>query len=300
MGTDILPYVLPAGGLLVVGMVFSVFLRRKKTADSDSPETAVTEPVESKLRDLIFEYWWLDESGLERTVNWMRANAEPSKPFELTGQDMFLVDLVTLVRAVVLTKDCIRPSDALLLREVMEPISPTGLSRPSAEHYRQLLESYRPKGNSGDWTVLTALRRREEADLPRVVQIYMTIAKGFADQPEIARERRRVGLNAVLKHLEEFLQDPKAGQEYFEAPAEAEEGGIDHRYQLLGATPGCTLEGLKRSYRRTVALWHPDKLESMAPELKAQASEKMKAINGAFESLSLEFAREMAQPPDTT
>jgi len=300
MSTDTLPYVLPAVGVLVVGIVFSFFLRGKKAADNDSPETAATESVESKLRDLIFEYWWLGESGLERTVNWMRANAEPSKPFELTGQDMFLVDLVTLVRAVVLPKDCVRSSDALLLRDVMEPISPTGLSRPSLEHYKQLLENYRPKGNSGDWTVLTALRRREEPDLPRVVQIYMSIARGFADQPETARERRQVGLDAVLKHLEEFLHNPKAGIENIEASAEAEMGAIDHRYQILGAAPGCTLMSLKSSYRRTVALWHPDKLENMAPELKAQASEKMKAINSAFESLSLEFTREMAQPPSAT
>jgi len=229
----------------------------------------------------------------------MRANADPSKPFELTGGDLFLVDLVTLVRAVVLPKDCVRSSDAVLLGELMELVPGRGLPKPPPTHYRHLLESYRPKGTSGDWTVLTALRRREEPDLPDVVQIYMSIAKGFADQPETARERRQVGLVAVLERLEEFLQEPKPGQGYVEAFSEAERGGIDYRYQLLGATPGCTLEGLKRSYRRTVALWHPDKLESMAPELKAQASEKMKTINGAFESLSLEFAREMVQPPDT-
>jgi len=83
----------------------------------------------------------------------MRANADPKRPFELRAGDIFLVDLVTLVRAVVLPRDYIRSSDAALLSELMGLISTTGPTMPPPEHYMQLLENYRPKGKSGDWTV---------------------------------------------------------------------------------------------------------------------------------------------------
>jgi len=39
-------------------------------------------------------------------------------------------------------------------------------------------------------------------------------------------------------------------------------------YELLGVSQGCTLEELARAYHRKVSEWHPDKLDTMAQELR--------------------------------
>jgi len=52
-------------------------------------------------------------------------------------------------------------------------------------------------------------------------------------------------------------------------------------YQILGLTPGATLEMIRRAYRHLARLNHPDKNSS------ASAEEKMKSINDAYEKLTL-------------
>lgn len=56
-------------------------------------------------------------------------------------------------------------------------------------------------------------------------------------------------------------------------------------HALLGVSPGCTPAELTRAYHRQVAQWHPDKLETMAQELKALATRHTARINEAYERL---------------
>jgi DnaJ-class molecular chaperone len=42
-------------------------------------------------------------------------------------------------------------------------------------------------------------------------------------------------------------------------------------YDLLGVTPGCSPEELASAYHTKVLQWHPDKLETMAQELRDAA-----------------------------
>jgi len=56
-------------------------------------------------------------------------------------------------------------------------------------------------------------------------------------------------------------------------------------YELLGVSPGCTREELTKAYHRKVSHWHPDKLESMAEELKDYATRQTARINEAYRHL---------------
>jgi len=56
-------------------------------------------------------------------------------------------------------------------------------------------------------------------------------------------------------------------------------------YELLGVGQVCSPEELASAYRRTVLQWHPDKLETMADELKAYATRRTARINEAYERL---------------
>jgi hypothetical protein len=54
---------------------------------------------------------------------------------------------------------------------------------------------------------------------------------------------------------------------------------------LLGLTPECTPDELTRAYHRKVSEWHPDKLQTMADELKALATQRTARLNEAYERL---------------
>ncbi|MGA8308729.1 MAG: J domain-containing protein [Terriglobales bacterium] len=56
-------------------------------------------------------------------------------------------------------------------------------------------------------------------------------------------------------------------------------------YDLLGVTPGCSPEELAAAYHRKVFQWHPDKLETMADELKTYATRRTARINEAYHML---------------
>jgi DnaJ-domain-containing protein 1 len=54
---------------------------------------------------------------------------------------------------------------------------------------------------------------------------------------------------------------------------------------LLGVAPGCTPEELAHAYHLTMSQWHPDKLETMAPELREYATRRTVRINEAYQKL---------------
>jgi DnaJ-domain-containing protein 1 len=56
-------------------------------------------------------------------------------------------------------------------------------------------------------------------------------------------------------------------------------------FELLGVDRNATLAEIKKAYHLKIALWHPDKLEGMAPELKQIANERLAQINAAYECL---------------
>lgn len=61
-------------------------------------------------------------------------------------------------------------------------------------------------------------------------------------------------------------------------------------YALLGITRPCTLEQASAAHRHQALLYHPDKYEHLAPEMKELASVKMQAINAAFSRVKLDIA----------
>jgi DnaJ-domain-containing protein 1 len=62
---------------------------------------------------------------------------------------------------------------------------------------------------------------------------------------------------------------------------------IKDAYDILGVSATASLEDVKAAYRKNAKEWHPDKLESMAEELRAFATKRVALINSAY-SLILE------------
>jgi DnaJ-class molecular chaperone len=59
--------------------------------------------------------------------------------------------------------------------------------------------------------------------------------------------------------------------------------GEPEAFALLGVAQGCTPEELTDAYHKAVSQWHPDKLDSMAPELREYATRRTVRINEAYQ-----------------
>ncbi len=59
----------------------------------------------------------------------------------------------------------------------------------------------------------------------------------------------------------------------------------DEAHELLGVSPGCSPGELTRAYHRKVSQWHPDKLDTMAQELRDYATRQTARLNEAYERL---------------
>jgi DnaJ-domain-containing protein 1 len=59
-------------------------------------------------------------------------------------------------------------------------------------------------------------------------------------------------------------------------------------YRILGISPDCSIEEIKRVYRRLVSIYHPDRAGSLGKELTLLAEKKTKAINDAYRQIRRE------------
>lgn len=63
--------------------------------------------------------------------------------------------------------------------------------------------------------------------------------------------------------------------------------GAGNPYETLNIPPGATQEQIRSAYKKLAHMYHPDKVEGLAPEYRQIADQKMKAINAAYEQLKL-------------
>lgn len=68
-------------------------------------------------------------------------------------------------------------------------------------------------------------------------------------------------------------------------PAEPATKGEDDPYAVLGVAEQAGQEEIEQAYRRRMSEYHPDKVASAAPELKALAEQRASEINAAYESI---------------
>lgn len=60
-------------------------------------------------------------------------------------------------------------------------------------------------------------------------------------------------------------------------------------YRLLEVEPGAPLDAVKRAYRELLKVWHPDRFPD-DPNFQKKATEKTKALNGAYQKLTAYLA----------
>ena len=68
------------------------------------------------------------------------------------------------------------------------------------------------------------------------------------------------------------------------AASPAAQGDADP-YAVLGVAEQASQDEIEQAYRRRMSEYHPDKVASAAPELKALAERRASEINAAYESI---------------
>jgi Na+-transporting methylmalonyl-CoA/oxaloacetate decarboxylase gamma subunit len=94
----------------------------------------------------------------------------------------------------------------------------------------------------------------------------------YGDAVRIIRQRQRTAERAQQRAARVGLPGDDPDRPLGEAEALA----------LLGVAPGCTPEELAHAYHLTMSQWHPDKLETMAPELREYATRRTARLNEAY------------------
>ena len=67
---------------------------------------------------------------------------------------------------------------------------------------------------------------------------------------------------------------------------------INDAYEILGLEPGASQVQVKRTYRKLVKIWHPDRFVDQ--KQKHEADEKIKSINASYNRLKSEI---LSEPP---
>jgi hypothetical protein len=97
----------------------------------------------------------------------------------------------------------------------------------------------------------------------------------YGEAVRLIRQRGRIGERARQRAARAGLYDDDPTRPLAEPEAIA----------LLGVAPGCRPDELAHAYHLTMSQWHPDKLETMAPELKDYATRQTQRINEAYQKL---------------
>jgi DnaJ domain len=73
---------------------------------------------------------------------------------------------------------------------------------------------------------------------------------------------------------------------------------LHQAFATLDLDPRASADDVRRSYRELVKVWHPDRFQG-DPALQARASERLRAINEAYDVLQAHFANPASTPPPT-
>jgi DnaJ-domain-containing protein 1 len=95
----------------------------------------------------------------------------------------------------------------------------------------------------------------------------------YYDAVRLIRQRGRIGERARQRTARAGLPGDDPSRPLDESEA----------FALFGVAQGCTPEELAGAYHQKVSQWHPDKLETMAPELREYATRQTQRINEAYQ-----------------
>jgi len=104
------------------------------------------------------------------------------------------------------------------------------------------------------------------------------------NQQDYLKRRQNERNEAVLAQvkvvvLEQLLKSKKS------RPVEPKKVQDEDPYKVLGLSPGCTWDQVRKARNALLGQYHPDKVDGLGPKLRALADKETKKINAASEQL---------------
>jgi hypothetical protein len=215
-----------------------------------------------------------------------RARAQASGDLEeMTPEVAILVDAMSIVRMIALPKDQILLSDAERLKLLCQGAGLWKMEHMSDGEMLKLIE----RAETHDVMSLSLLSEADSKETQDLRRRFLKFAKETCDRPKrkaAYRQTSELISTFAMTKLELLQQAKREAAKLADSLKSSIEEANRVRYDTLGVKQECTTEELRAAYRMKVAQWHPDKLNTMAPELQKMANEQLAKINEAFEFIS--------------
>lgn len=207
---------------------------------------------------------------------------------DFTIEECILRDAISIIRLVVLPKDEVRHNDAEHLKLLCEG---AGVWREmNTVDYITLIE----RAITDDLLSLQLLVKADSQDRnllrDKLLDFCVELENGNPKRQQAVQETQayiRMEAMTTVERLRDLTEQARKAVEDLQATISENH---DAHYDVLGVSNDCTGEQLKAAYRDKVAQWHPDRLEQMAPELRAFATERLAQINNAYEQLKTSYS----------
>ena len=201
----------------------------------------------------------------------------------LPDQAVFAAGVIALAAKLAKADGVVRKDEIRVLRTVFPPGEVDQASVAALyNEAKQTSEGFEEYAEQ-----LYAVFRRRPAVLVQVLEILFAVAlaDGELNHAEEAFLNRVAGIFRFPPQLVEMV---RKRHQFSGARAGAHEPTEADNLAILGLKPDATDDEIKRRYRELVRENHPDRLvaQGMAEEFVAQATERLKAINAAYDRLS--------------
>jgi DnaJ-domain-containing protein 1 len=208
-------------------------------------------------------------------------------------QAILLMDLVSIIRRVAFPHDEVQTSDANHLTVFCRGIIESGIELSHRRSEESGLNDFIQSVGEDDVDEDGLIEFIEDAKTLELTSLTFLV-EAHSDETADLRDRllafaidigvaqnRGVALRNVIEYIKISATTESQRSDYVDDMGDA-------RYELLGVSPSCSMEELKAAYRLKVALWHPDKLQNMAPELQAMATKQLAKLNEAYQGICVE------------
>ena len=67
----------------------------------------------------------------------------------------------------------------------------------------------------------------------------------------------------------------------------ADKNNINNSYSILGISSNASIEEIKKSYRKLIKKYHPDKLQDVSDDVVKMAKSKFQSVQDAYSKIKL-------------
>ena len=231
-------------------------------------------------------------SGLAKVLRVIQMESYDKTGATLGVSDLIWGDLIVMIRRIAGTDQGVTFADAELLCSFWLATGRNDLAEVGRLGAISAIEEY----ESDSMASLQLLVEQKDPDRLPLSKMYIDFAALVArcTDPTNGNEQRAKVLDELKDEIldaakteEEVLQDLWRVVDDSAKMLESVESDqlLQSHRNTLGVSDTYSAVELKTAYRNQVALWHPDKLAGMAPELQEAATRKSAEINLAYESL---------------